>query len=262
MEKKEKKKQEIVKPKFDFKSHIMDNSVDLRAGFSTKDMRLDRVPIFDQRSRDYSIVKSLPSQKLVSKTWECLTTLDQGKEGACVGFGLAHELLCEPVAAPPYLVNAAYAKKNIYWEAQKIDKRPGGSYPGARPKYEGTSMLAGVKVLKNLGWITGYDWSFSVNDLALGIGHYGPAVIGVIWTDSMYDTDENGFVHPKEGYIIGGHCILCRGVNVAEKYFILRNSWGKEFGNKGDCYISFEDMDYLLHMNGESVFLKGRKLIS
>jgi C1A family cysteine protease len=57
---------------------------------------------------------------------------------------------------------------------------------------------------------------------------------------------------------MGGHCLLCRGVNVREGYFLLRNSWGKSWGKDGDCRISFADMKRLLADGGESVFFVGR----
>ncbi|MHC4356109.1 MAG: C1 family peptidase, partial [Planctomycetota bacterium] len=102
-----------------------------------------------------------------------------------------------------------------------------------------------------------YYWGFSLNDLALGVGYRGPAVLGISWMEGMADTDENGFIHAT-GSVEGGHCILCRGINVKEKYFLLRNSWGKNWGMNGDCKVSFSDMKKLLADNGEAVFFRKR----
>lgn len=214
---------------------------------------LDWRPKFDDRSKLYGITDILPELKVQSKTWECQTWLDQGREGACVGFGLAHALCSEPLQAS---LNNQYAKETIYWEAQRTDEHQGGSYPGAIPHYEGTSVLAGVKVVQKLGWIDAYHWAFSLDDLIIGVGNHGPAVLGVRWYESMYNVGPNGYLHVG-GKLVGGHCIECRGVDVENRCFILRNSWGKKWGWNGDCKITFEDLEYLLKQNGEAVFFDG-----
>jgi len=46
---------------------------------------------------------------------------------------------------------------------------------------------------------------------------------------------------PKEKPL-GGHCMLCVGWKklFGKSYFIVQNSWGKNWGDKGFCYIPFE----------------------
>ncbi len=229
--------------------------ITLKDGSKTKDVRNDRIVQFDERSRKYPIRARVTIKKRRSYTWRCRTHLDQGAEGACVGFGIAHELAARP-SEVKRLTNK-FAREKIYWEAQKIDPWPGGSYPGARPVYEGSSVLAGVKIAQKKGYFDSYYWAFSLNDLALGVGYRGPAVLGISWMEGMADTDEKGFIHAT-GSIVGGHCILCRAINVKEKYFMLRNSWGKNWGMDGDCKISFPDMKKLLENNGEAVFFRKR----
>jgi hypothetical protein len=227
----------------------------LKDGSKTNDIRLDRIVFFDDRSRQYPIRQLVPIKKLRSYTWRCNAYLDQGSEGACVGFGISHELAARP-AEVTGLTNT-FAREAVYWEAQKIDEWPGGAYPGAQPKYEGTSVLAGVKIAQKKGFFDSYYWGFSLNDLALGVGYRGPAVLGLPWLEGMFDTDSKGYIHAT-GEEAGGHCILCRAVNVRENYFMLRNSWGRDWGANGDCKISFDDMKKLLANGGESVFFLNR----
>jgi len=229
--------------------------ITLKDGSKTKDVRNDRIVQFDERSRKYPIRAAVKTKKERSYTWRCKIHLNQGAEGACVGFGIAHELAARPSEVKS-LTNK-FAREKIYWEAQKIDPWPGGAYPGARPGYEGTSVLAGVKVAQKLGYFDSYYWGFSLNDLALGVGYRGPAVLGISWMEGMYDTDKKGFIHVT-GSVAGGHCILCRGINVKKNYFLLRNSWGKNWGIDGDCKVSFLDMEKLLKDNGEAVFFEKR----
>lgn len=214
--------------------------IQLKGGESTNDRRLDRVKQFDERSRAYPIRAALPSTKPRSYTWSCNVFLDQGQEGACVGFSLAHELNARPVVVH---VDADYARNQIYREARKIDEWPGEDY-------EGTSVLAGAKILHNLGYFTEYRWAFGLDDLILAVGRHGPAVLGVNWYEGQFDPDPNGFIHVG-GELAGGHAILCNGVNLKGRYFTLHNSWGQDWGNNGECKISFEDIDRLLHEQGE-----------
>ena len=230
----------------------------LKDGSETRDIRLDRIVYFDERSRSYPIRSMVAFKKQRSYTWRCNIHLDQGSEGACVGFGIAHELAARPSEVAG--LTDKFAKEVIYWEAQKIDEWKGGSYPRARPKYEGTSILAGVKVARERGFFDSFRWGFSLNDLVLGVGYRGPAVLGLPWMEGMFDTDANGYIHAT-GDVAGGHCILCRGINVREKHFLLRNSWGRDWGVNGDCKITFADMKKLLANGGESVFFEGRHTV-
>ena len=66
--------------------------ITLKDGNKTGDIRLDRIKYFDKRSRGYPIRRMVARKKMRSYTWRCNVHLDQGSEGACVGFGVAHEL--------------------------------------------------------------------------------------------------------------------------------------------------------------------------
>jgi hypothetical protein len=172
-----------------------------------------------------------------------------------VAFGIGHEL----AARPSEIVGLSneYLRTSIYWEAQKIDPWSGGEYPGASPRYGGTDVLSGVKVAQALGYFKSYRWTFNLNDLILGVGHHGPAVMGLSWHEGMFSPDPGGYLHVT-GPIVGGHCICCRGVDITNKRFLLRNSWGIGWSNGGDCYVTFEAMEQLLSENGEAVFFLNR----
>jgi hypothetical protein len=213
------------------------------------DPRLDRIPQFDEQSRNFPIREVLEAPTYRSQAWDIDVWLDQGYDGACVGFAWTHELIAVPVEVRN--LNEKFAKETVYWEAQKIDPWPGGSYPGADPFYEGTSVLAGVKVCHQLGYFSEYRWAFGLDDLRLTLGNYGPVVIGINWYTGMLDTDAAGFVHPT-GRVEGGHAILVTEVNEEEDWFRLHNSWGSDWGIEGDCKLSFADMTRLLYEYGEA----------
>lgn len=169
---------------------------------------------------------------------------------------MTHELVARPCEVKH--LSEDFARTKVYWAAQQIDPWPGGSYPGANPQYEGTSVLAGAKILKKLGYIESYRWAFGLNDLVLAVGYCGPAVLGLPWYDGMFEPYSCGHLHVG-GQMAGGHAILCNGVDVKNQTFTLHNSWGSSWGNGGDALISWEEMDRLLHEEGEAVIPMGRK---
>jgi hypothetical protein len=227
----------------------------LREGTATDDPRLDRCVQFDERSRGFPIRAALAGRVRRSYTWRCTTWLDQGREGACVGAALTHELAARPSEVRGLTMRHAV---ETYHEAQRLDPWIGGSYPGAVPFYEGTSVLAGVQALHARGWFETYRWAFGLEDVLLGLGHNGPAVLGLNWYEGMMATDPAGFIAPT-GRLLGGHAILARGTNVPGDFTTLRNSWGPDWGIDGDCRIRNSDLARLLHEQGEAVFLMGRR---
>jgi hypothetical protein len=206
----------------------------------TFDPRLDRVAQFDVDSRKYPIRELVGPRKLRSYTWGVSKTLDQGSEGACVGFAWAHELIAKP--KPLLKLDAAYAR-NLYKAAQENDEWPG-------MEYEGTSVLAGAKVIKMTGYMPEYRWAFGLQDLLLAVGYAGPGVAGLNWYEGMLEPDDKGFISPT-GRIRGGHAIMIHSVNVKGEYVKVHNSWGEDWGVKGDAKLSFKDLERLLAEDGE-----------
>lgn len=216
------------------------------------DPRLDRRVQFDPRSRQYPIRAAIAkAAKPRSYTWSIPggLFLDQGQEGACVGFSVSHEAAARPCCVQGVTDQVA---RQIYKRAQQLDEWEGEDYSG-------TSVIAGIKAGKEKGWYEEYRWAFGLNDLIIALGYKGPAVLGINWYDGMSDTDEKGFVHVT-GEIAGGHAIVAVGVNIKAKCVRLRNSWGQSWGRNGDCFISFDDLDRLLHEQGEACIPVTRKL--
>jgi hypothetical protein len=215
---------------------------------------LGRLPQFDERSRSFPIRTLVATYAPRSYTWSCGAVLDQGAEGSCVGHAWAHELIARPLVMAS--ITQLFAV-SVYHEAQRIDEWPGGSYLGASPRYEGTSVLAGAKVIQREGYIAEYRWAFGLDDRVLALGYKGPAVLGIDWHESMFDPDASGLLHVT-GSAVGGHAILANGVSIAKRLVRLHNSWGPDWGLNGEAFISFDDLRALLGRGGEACIPIGR----
>jgi len=179
------------------------------------------------------------SAKPRSRLWECPAWLDQMAEGSCVGHAVAHELAAQPMQAA---VSSKLARR-IYRAAQKIDTIPGEAY-------EGTTVDAGMRAAAAMGYYDEWRWAYNLEDLILGLSHRGPAVIGVNWYRGM-EKPRDGFIFPT-GRHLGGHAIAVIGYNQPSNFFRLRNSWGKDWGLNGDCFIFAHTLDLLMRRQGEA----------
>jgi hypothetical protein len=221
---------------------------------------LDWTSTHDPRSKNYAVRSILPAPVQRRPVfWKEGPVLNQGREGACVGYGWTAELLAEPFTPSPNPTVAAaqdYATL-AYRRAQKIDDIPGENY-------EGTSVLAGAKIMQEDGQIGSYRWCFGSWDIRDCIISYGPVVIGIPWYSGMYRTTRNGVV-TVEGDHVGGHCLVVTGYDPsyvvngkAQEVFRWRNSWGTSYGINGSGIIKYRDLTALLLQGGEACVPEGR----
>jgi hypothetical protein len=203
---------------------------------------LDRIPFFDPRSRGFAVSAIVAPKHRRGYHWSCDVVLDQGSDGACVGFSWAAEGRAHPAVEPN--VDDALASR-IYHRARDLD---GEDWP------EGSSVLAGAKAVVEMGWLMEYRWAFSENDLALAVGYAGPAVLGINWRESMFRPVERS----GEAWVdvaapvAGGHAILCNGYSVRLDAYRLHNSWGADWGDNGEVWVHRDDMTELLADQGEA----------
>jgi len=212
---------------------------------------LDRRVEFDPRSRNFPIRTLMATLAPRSYTWGTTVILDQGSEGACVGFAWAQELASRPKVHG--LVTNPLARQ-IYHAAQLHDQWDD------TPPEEGTSVIAGAKEMVNRGYLGEYRWAFSIDDLKVAVSRFGPAVMGTWWWTGMFDADASGFVR-RTGAREGGHAWLAVGFNVTARRFTCVNSWGRGWGRDGRFYVAEDDMAALLEDDGEGCIPTLRTLV-
>lgn len=71
-----------------------------------------------------------------------------------------------------------------------------------------------------------------------------PFIFGMILYTSFNKVTSNGLVPvPNTNEkVLGGHCMACVGFDDSKKHFIVRNSWGTGWGDRGYCYIPYNYM--------------------
>lgn len=235
--------------------------IELKGGFTTEDQRLDRIPSYDPRNEDYpasTLLAGVP--KLRRRSWRLYAYLDQGAEGACVEFGWAHELNAQPISVPAMTLRQIVAAHDIYFPAQRIDEWPGGAYPGANPFYEGTSVLAGAKITKQLGYIDAYYWAKDGGEVAQVVSNVGPVVLGLNWHEGMSRPTKSGVIAPT-GRVLGGHCVAATALKrIGDEWYIGGpNSWGRDWGDMGRWWMELSAFIELFRRRGDGCVPVGRK---
>lgn len=230
------------------------DGVKLADGSRVRDPRLDALVQFDERSRGYAVSHraDYAETRPRSYTWSVGPTLDQGQEGACVGFAHAHR----NAARPTKLEASEQIARSIYRRAQQIDE-----WPGEEPTYSGTSILAGTKASQEMGYVDSYWWAFTLEEFLRGMNRQ-PCVAGLTWYWGMVNPGADGRISPT-GEVYGRHAILINRVKLVyhgedldyDRSIVgFWNSWGPTWGDKGTAWMTLREFDQLRREQGELCF--------
>jgi C1A family cysteine protease len=203
-------------------------------------------------ARDHNFLLARPSQEasqITYRTWFTDQVFDQGSTSQCVAYATIGWLMAGPVRNTKQVPSF----REFYADCQRNDE-----WPGEEPAYEGTSVRASMKCLKQRGYVSEYRWAFNAATVIDHILANGPAVIGINWYGNMFDPDKNGFLHVG-GQLAGGHAILLVGANRdklcpdgSRGSARIVNSWSRQWGQSGRAWISFTDLDRLMGEDGEA----------
>jgi hypothetical protein len=199
--------------------------------------------------RDYRLMIAPPQPgELQSRKWECPVRLDQGREGACVGFGGAHHIACFPW---PQKLTEAIARF-FYEGAQDYDEWSGSDY-------EGTSGNGLMTFLHRSGVIGNYYRVRSRIELDRLLSVKSPVSGGFPWREGMFEADRNGFVR-YEGEVKGGHYVCVNGVDFENEFYWIVQSWGRHHGIDGEVKVSFADMDKMIGEGGNIYWFEEKSI--
>ena len=197
----------------------------------------------------------------------------QGEIGSCTANAMA--------GAYEYLAKRKFGHADdvsrlfIYYNARELD--------GCTDKDEGTYLRNCIKVLREYGACSEEIWSYdkrrlfeqpheeayaqAINFLiedaqrinvdlyemrhCLAEGY--PFAFGLELFESFDKAETNGRVpmpNPDREESQGGHAMLCVGYSDQDRVFLVRNSWGSDWGDQGYCYIPYDYMTDL-DLNGD-----------
>ena len=238
---------------------------------AVKKLRYDWIPdVPDQRDFLYSAVRpTLAIPPHIDLRPSCSTIEDQGNLGSCTGNALAGAIeFLERKNGVPF-VDAS--RLFIYYNERALE--------GTIKSDAGAMIRDGIKTLKNQGvclektWpyviskfavkpsaacykealkrqITSYHRILMLDEMRACLAEGFPFVFGFTVYESFESQDvaRTGVVQmpqPAERSL-GGHAVLAVGYDDVQKRFIVRNSWGTGWGQKGYFTIPY---DYLANRN-------------
>lgn len=176
----------------------------------------------------------------ISKVWSPGPVTDQGDESSCVGHSTFKLLTSEPVLQDPGIISPSF----IYDEARENDEWPTGKETDS-----GTSVRAGLEVLRRHGLIEAYYWADGAEQILEYLLKFGPLIFGTNWYSDMFHPDSNGMLRVS-GSLAGGHSYLVYAGSWQDRTVTLRNSWSESWGKSGDAIMSLADVDNLMRMGG------------
>lgn len=226
-------------------------AADVAAFSSERSRTLDWRPRHDERSLLFGVAgRDAGAVALQDVELPAGPVLDQGPDGACVGFATvaAVNVRLAEALEPPLDAEDAHA---LYARAQRLDERPGENYTG-------TSVNGGMLAGREAGLFGGWLWCFGTKHIAQTIMRRRPVVIGVPWLSGMWETGPGGLVEVAGDDEGMGHCLAVVGLKLKGPqgqpgpFFIWQNSHGTGYGAEGFGYVHHRTLAGLLRGIGEA----------
>ena len=85
--------------------------------------------------------------------------------------------------------------------------------------------------------IDSYYLCTTTNDIKHALINYGPVLCGINWYEK-WQLDKDNVIYFNKNSNCGGHATVIEGWN--KKGWIIQNSWGKEFGDKGRFILPYQ----------------------
>jgi C1A family cysteine protease/nucleoside phosphorylase len=210
----------------------------------------------------HRFAKGLP--KSIDLRPECPPVYDQGQLGSCTGNGIAGAIEFDQRKQK----NKQFTPSRlfIYYNERVIE--------GTVSQDSGAQVRDGIKSVATIGAPPEKDWPYNIKEFAdtppapayaaakldlvssymrvsqdltqmqgcLAEGY--PFVFGFTVYESFESQQvaKSGIVPmPAKGEkVVGGHCVVAVGYDDTKRSFIIRNSWGTDWGIKGYCLMPYE----------------------
>ena len=163
----------------------------------------------------------------------------------------------------------------IYYVGRKKDMAMWGERKTAAPKDEGMSLSGALSAMQMSGACLAPSWPYDLGKLnekptdecfkeasqykVCGVekvpvdidmmrrclAEGNPIIFGLMLTDKFFRPGPSAYIttpgrNDKRAAQHGCHAMLIVGYNDRQQVFIVRNSWGENWGEKGYCYLGYD----------------------
>ena len=216
----------------------------------------------DQRDWLYATMMPSAAATQASVDWRsrCSSIEDQGQLGSCTANALVGNL--------EYLEPQDFSRLFVYYNERLMR--------GSTETDSGSSLRDGIKTLVKVGDCLESEWPYVIEQYRVrpskecyrAAAHYQiqkyyritspaerkhtlqtgyPFVFGFAVYDS-FETEQvarTGMVPlpTQSEHLLGGHAVMAVGYDEAKEVYIVRNSWGVSWGDRGYCYMPFAYLD-------------------
>jgi len=182
------------------------------------------------------------------------SVLNQGSEPKCVAFSSASLKMHQE-----FKEHKKYYTFDPHWlyaECKKLD---------GIPNEDGTYIRVALKIMQDRGYLAKAeryklkdDTNFKIEkyvrlrskqQIKEAVYHVGPVLFGIIVDEGIY-SPVRGVVPEPRGKTLGGHAMIIVGYDDKKKCeksrgaFLVKNSWGKEYGSKGFIWLPYSHFDH------------------
>lgn len=166
------------------------------------------------------------------------SVIDQGNKPICVPCSLSAYINWEINVDNGDEKEDNKVDLNEIFASSSVDNKDGMSFKDALKflKHTGVSTKDGVETIDRYATIG------SIICLKQAIILNGPCVAGL----PVYDSRRTEFWESSYGAFEGGHAIAIVGYN--KDGFIIRNSWGRNYGNNGYSVLPYDDFDKFMEI--------------
>ena len=203
------------------------------------------------------------SEKNIDLRFGFTSVKNQGSQGSCTVFSVSsiYEYILKKSSFTEYDLSEAFVYYNVREKSNKVMEDTGSSlyevisciaeqgicmeklFPykpkdyTTKPGFEAyeDALQRLIKKAKNV--------NLTIDDFKSALSDGYPIAVSMRIYDSFGNNNSGFIFRPTEVEIrnkeYGNHAMVVCGYSDDERIFIVRNSWGKDFGDKGYCYIPY-----------------------
>jgi C1A family cysteine protease len=217
---------------------------------------------FPEKLKNFTVTAKLPPS--VDLRPRIRIMYDQGELGSCTANALCYSFINNDVTYQP-------SRLFLYYNTRVLDN--------SVEEDDGSTLSQGINALRKFGVCSEQLWPYDITKFrnkpptpafTEGLNHQvissarvvqtmaslkgclfsgQPFVVGILVFSSFESqivtrTGNVPMPNTSRERILGGHAVVCVGYNDARKVWIMKNSWGSGWGDKGHFYLPYA---YLLN---------------